>query len=197
MRASAATTPGLDDRISLRPFEAGDLDELVAAIAPEPDARAGGLPRPATARGARAWCARVREERDDGAALVLVARAPGRGVVGTTRLYAIDAAARTASLSYWIAAPHRGRGYGAAAARRTVAFAFGPAGLIALHASTFEDNGASRALLARLGFRRAGAVARARPAGGGPLGRALLHVLTAPGDTTVGAARAGCGASWR
>ena len=165
------------ERCAVRPFEEGDVELLLPLLAPEAGTPADGLPRPWGARDAGAWASRVLEDQAAGRALVFVVIATGRGAVGTTKLGQIDPERRAGELSYWIAEPHRGRGFGTAAARRTVAYAFGPGALVELRAHALEQNAASRAILARLGFRRVGTVESARTSGGGEPAPAILRLL--------------------
>lgn len=72
--------------------------------------------------------------------------------IGVTLLKDVDRQLGEAELGYWIGKPYWGAGLATAAARDTVAFAFGPLQLRALQAVCLEDNPASLRVLAKLGF---------------------------------------------
>ena len=63
---------------------------------------------------------------------------------------------QTASVGYWIGAPYVRRGYGRAALRAAVDFAFEDLGLNRIEAAVMPVNTASLALLEQAGFRREG-----------------------------------------
>lgn len=64
--------------------------------------------------------------------------------------------AQTASLGYWMGAPHAGQGYMSEALFALLDFAFGPLGLHRVEAACLPHNAASRRLLQKLGFSEEG-----------------------------------------
>jgi ribosomal-protein-alanine N-acetyltransferase len=77
-------------------------------------------------------------------------------VIGTCTLAAVDASNRRAELGYALGRAHWRQGLMREALERLLAFAFGELGLRRLEADVDPRNGASIALLERLGFRREG-----------------------------------------
>ena len=67
---------------------------------------------------------------------------------------------QNATIGYWIAEEHGGKGYATAAVRLASDFAFGRAGLHRLQAAVMPRNGASLRVLEKAGFRREGLAAR-------------------------------------
>jgi 8-oxo-dGTP diphosphatase len=164
---------------ALRPLGDGDAEQLAPLVAAEPIAPDHGLPRPCRVAGLQRWTSRVRADHAAGAAQVLVVVAREAGVAGTVELAVLDDDPGCATLSYWIAARHRRRGYGTAAAQLAIRHAWGPMALVRLLANALEQNVASLAILARLGFRRVGSMRGVPPFRGGEPSLAILHELSA------------------
>lgn len=72
--------------------------------------------------------------------------------VGHVWLFRIRETARRAELGYWIAPEHRGEGYGTAAARLCVGYAFDDLNCHRVMARVYAGNEASRRILDGLGF---------------------------------------------
>ena len=144
---------------ALEPGHAGVLARLLAAergfLAPtEPD-------RPSrffTAAGQRERLARGLAEAEDdrGYGFAIVA---GGETVGTLHLSdVVRGASERATLGYFVARRHNGRGIASAAVALACEWSFGLLGLHRLQAATLLDNGASQRVLSRNGFRAVGIV---------------------------------------
>jgi len=72
----------------------------------------------------------------------------------------VRGALRSAWVGYWVATPHTGKGVASAALALTVDHCFGPVGLHRIEATVRPENLASRAVLARVGFREEGLLRR-------------------------------------
>lgn len=150
---SMRTTIALDARdggVALARFEASDAGELGRLVAGEPaDAE---LPRPSAPEQAAAWIVDARGAEAVGRALTFAVRDREGCLTGVVRLGSANTAGTLAALSYWIAAAHRGRGQGAAAARACVRIGFAQTAVVRVRALVRADNAASLAVLAKLGF---------------------------------------------
>jgi RimJ/RimL family protein N-acetyltransferase len=120
--------------IRLRPWtaSAADTAALAAAWADPAVAAANRVPDDISAAAAARWLSGEPTRRTAGAGLDLVV-GPLDGattVLGEVGLHNIHRARRRAELSWWIAAPHRGRGLAVAAARLLAEWALSaPGGL--------------------------------------------------------------------
>lgn len=72
----------------------------------------------------------------------------------------VRGALRSAWVGYWVATPLTGGGVATAAVALAVDHCFGPAGLHRVEATVRPENAASRAVLARVGFREEGLLRR-------------------------------------
>ena len=88
-----------------------------------------------------------------------IADAETDALVGTVTLYAWDRTHRRAEIGFLLGRAHWGRGLASEAVRAVLAFAFAEMGLHRVEADVDPQNGASLALLARLGFREEGRLA--------------------------------------
>lgn len=80
-------------------------------------------------------------------------RADDDALVGGATLSQVRrGSAQSATLGYWIGAPHARRGYTTDAARALIRFAFDELGLHRLEAACIPENTPSKALLLRVGF---------------------------------------------
>ena len=91
-----------------------------------------------------------------GSALPLVITADGALAGRMTVNGVVRGALQSASLGYWVAVEHCGRGVATAAVAAAARLAFGPMGLHRLQADTLLHNTASQRVLARNGFTRIG-----------------------------------------
>jgi RimJ/RimL family protein N-acetyltransferase len=144
--------PLRDATVALRPWTAADLPALLAGAA-DPVVHRFRYSLPDDAAGARAWLARLREERERGRRLELAINAAddpvALGSVSVQRLYSRD---RTPTISYWLGSAGRGRGLGTAAVRLLIGWAFAEMDLTRVQIDTEIDNAASIRLASRCGF---------------------------------------------
>lgn len=116
-----------------------------------------------TSRGSYRYKLRryTEDARDDKAHALFVFRDDDDALVGGVTLSNIRrGVAQTASLGYWAAQMHAGKGYTTAAARAVVRYAFEDLDLHRVEAACQPDNMASRRVLEKCGFAHEG-VARA------------------------------------
>ncbi len=121
-RAVALPDPPLADpgaRILLRPWALADVAALVAAWDDPVLAAANGVPDDVSVATATRWILGEAARRAAGACLdVVVSPLDGdSAVLGEVGLRNIDRGRRRAEISWWVAAEHRRRGLGVAAAR--------------------------------------------------------------------------------
>lgn len=143
------TDPWTDGVVRLRPWCATDADWYVAAVADPLIQRFTSEPPSLTAD--QVWAA-VRDQagRSDLAGFVICDAVTGErlGNIG------VRCADGVGEVSYWLAAPARGRGAGTRALRLVSRWAFDHMGVPELRLWTYLDNGASRRLAERVGYRR-------------------------------------------
>lgn len=112
--ATLTASPGL----TLSPLCAGDADAVFASVDDAELRRWLPLPMPYTLALAQQWCTVIScELRESGRGIVLGVR-DGAELIASIDAKRVDWRARTAELSYWTAAGHRGRGVMPAAVRR-------------------------------------------------------------------------------
>jgi ribosomal-protein-serine acetyltransferase len=138
----------------LRPFKVSDADEMTAVVAANREHLAPWMPW-AESYGFEDCVAylerkRAQIESNDGfeGAIVLDGR-----IVGVAGFHAVDWVNRSSSIGYWLTSEVVGRGLMSGAVRALLEHAFG---VWDLHRVTIEavvDNGRSRAIPERLGFR--------------------------------------------
>ena len=145
------------ERLVLRPFQAGDADQ-VTALAGDRDIALNTLniPHPYERHHAQEWIASHAGQlaRRESATYAITLRDDGL-LVGAAGLI-LDQANETAELGYWVGKPYWGRGYAAEAARALVSWGFDSLGLHRVHASHFPRNPASGAVLRKIGMKREG-----------------------------------------
>ncbi|MGY1708490.1 GNAT family N-acetyltransferase [Geodermatophilus sp. SYSU D00758] len=95
-----------------------------------------------------------------GQTLPFVLRVEGRLAGQVTVDNVVRGALRSGSLGYWVDRSVAGRGLASLAVALVCDHAFGPAGLHRLQADIRPENGASRRLVERLGFRQEGLLRR-------------------------------------
>ncbi|MCK0196435.1 GNAT family N-acetyltransferase [Ancylobacter sp. 6x-1] len=99
----------------------------------------------------------ARDVREDQAYPFLVFRQGDLSLLGGVTLSNVRrGVAQTASLGYWMGAPHAGKGYMSAAVRALLPFAHGSLGLRRVEAACLPHNEPSIRLLQGVGFRREG-----------------------------------------
>jgi RimJ/RimL family protein N-acetyltransferase len=142
------------ERLLLRPFRAGDVDDALAYRNDEEFARyLPWVPLPFTRRDAEEFVARnILEpwETLPTFAVVLYGR-----VVGSVNLE-VDATNQIAMLGYAIGRDHWGKGLTPEAARVVIGWAFETFNLARVWASTDFRNGRSRRVMEKLGMRQEG-----------------------------------------
>lgn len=164
MAATGADLRLVSERLILRRPVPSDAPAIAAAIADAEILRyLPLLPDPYTLADAERWIAEggpyelIACRADDGVLVAAVGLRPkpdGKGEIG-----------------YWTHRSHRGQGYAAEAARRLIRYAHEILGIRRVTAAARPDNGASRRVLAKLGFARIGEETREYPS------RGLTHVL--------------------
>lgn len=99
----------------------------------------------------------TRDVREDSAYPFLVFRSSDRVLLGGLSLSNVRrGVTQTASLGYWMGAPHAGKGYMTAAVTALLPYAHGTLNLRRIEAACLPNNAPSIALLQRVGFRREG-----------------------------------------
>jgi len=110
-----------------------------------------------------AWpgvCSALRSAARRGGALPFVIEVDGRFVGQLTIGNVVRGALRSAWVGYWVASPFTGQGVATAAVALGVDHCFGPVDLHRVEATVRPENTASRAVLARCGFREEGLLRR-------------------------------------
>jgi len=148
--------PIVTERLTMRPYEAGDLADLHTVLYSDERAMAllGG-PRELVATRA-ALERSIRQQRLDGYSFWPVVERASGTLVGEAGLFPLAPGGPDVSLGYAFGAEHWGRGYATEAARGVLAEAFGPLRMTRVVAITREANAGSRNVLRKLGFRMQG-----------------------------------------
>jgi [ribosomal protein S5]-alanine N-acetyltransferase len=149
-------------RLTLRPFNEGDIDAMSAFLNDWEVAQWLAIPPfPYRRADARFYVDHVRANHETGPATEFaIALTEGDGVVGAVGLRrnsgGPDGDPADAAIGYWLGQPHWGHGYAAEAVRAVVAYGFGSLGLERLEAETDPENERSARVLAKVGFRPIG-----------------------------------------
>lgn len=104
---------------------------------------------------------------------------PQERIVGMVGFHGVDWPNRRASIGYWLARDHQGRGVMTAAVRAYVDHAFGTWKLNRLAIQAAVDNARSRAIPERLGFREEGRLREAEHVGERRLDHVVYGLLAA------------------
>jgi len=145
--------PIFTERLAMRPYEPGDLDQLHEVLYGDPAAMAllGGardLP------GTRASIERsITQQELAGFSFWPVFERESGLLIGEAGLFPLAPGGPDIALGYAFGRNYWGRGYASEAAGSVLAEAFGPLGLLHLAAITREANTRSRNVLTKLGFR--------------------------------------------
>ncbi len=140
-------------RLVLRPFTAADAPAVQAlASAAEIAATTANIPHPYPEGAAAVWIAGHPAAHAAGSAAIFAITTPADGVVGATELR-VTPAMLHAELGYWIGVPFWGRGFATEAAAALLDHAFGALGLKRVYAHHIASNGASGAVLKKIGMR--------------------------------------------
>lgn len=142
------TTP----RLTLRPFDEGDVEAVVKAATDAVTQRWLPLPDPYTREHARSWCCTESgAARTSGQGLVRALEAGGQ-LVGAIDLKRTDWTARTTEIGYWTSPHARGQGYMAEAVRALATWALQDMGFARVEIRVAEQNCASRRVAEKAGF---------------------------------------------
>ncbi len=140
-------------RLILREFVESDIPELVPLIGAREVAETTlRIPHPYEEKHAREFIASAPKENELRLAIRL--RSDGR-LVGGIGLHP-QMEHQRAELGYWIGVPFWGNGYATEAACEVIRYGFEDLKLHRIFAGHFEGNGASRAVLLKLGMRHEG-----------------------------------------
>jgi RimJ/RimL family protein N-acetyltransferase len=150
--------PSLDDlRITLRPWQTGDLVLVEQASHHLEITGITSIPRAYTQAEGHAWLARqhAHQQQRTGISLAISDTHTGQalGYVGVSGL---DWRHLRGSLGYWVAPTQRRRGLATAAVRLLVPWAFQALGLVRIEAAAAVGNPASQRVLERNGFQAEG-----------------------------------------
>jgi RimJ/RimL family protein N-acetyltransferase len=145
-------------RLTLRPFNGGDIDAMVALLNDWEVAQWLAIPPfPYGRADARFYVDHIRANHEAGAATEFaIALTDGDGVVGSVGLRMKSADSMHAAIGYWLGQPHWGHGYASEAVGAVVAYGFGSLELERLEAETDPENERSARVLAKVGFRPIG-----------------------------------------
>ena len=147
--------PLVDGELALRPWDALDAADLVAAWADAEVARWTGVPPHSDETAARRWIAGDAHRRARGLALDLVIEADG-DVVGEIGLTEIDPERRSAEIGWWVGSRRRNRGFASRSARLVTQWALSELNLDAIVARCHPSNPASGGVAQAAGLAPAG-----------------------------------------
>jgi ribosomal-protein-serine acetyltransferase len=149
----------LPDGCALRLLEEADADELFALVDANRDDLGPWMPWVASERSAEDVLPFIRATRkqiaDNDGLQTAIIDAGGR-IVGMVGFHGVDWPNRKTSIGYWLARDQQGRGTMTHAVRALVDFAFDTWQLHRVTIQAAVDNGRSRAVAERLGFREEG-----------------------------------------
>ncbi|MGW3248092.1 GNAT family N-acetyltransferase [Streptomyces sp. NPDC001070] len=146
------------ERLLLRPFADGDIDDTQASCADPLTQRWLPLPRPYTLRDATAWCttiAHALRASGDGIHFAVVDARTER-LLGQVGLKKTDWRALTGEVGYWVSPWARGRGVAAEATRALAQWLLAVQGFQRLELRAATENTASQKVAVKAGLRREG-----------------------------------------
>ncbi len=152
------TTP----RLELRPIAEHDAEAIWPYVSDPEISRYMSWDPHETIEQTRAFTTDVVRRMGEGTTIAwaVIERETGKvcGLVSLIAIMRVHRALRydKAELAYWIGPPFQGRGYAVEACRAVLDYAFGQMGLNKITVAHDLENLASRALIARLGFREVG-----------------------------------------
>jgi RimJ/RimL family protein N-acetyltransferase len=114
------------------------------------------VPEPVPPGFARAWLERYEQGRSEGSREAFAVVGDADEFLGIVMAPRIDRDADTAELGYLVAPEARGRGVATEALRQLTAWAFEELGMLRLELMISVDNGASKKVAERCGYRREG-----------------------------------------
>ena len=148
--------PILTERLVLRPYEAGDLEQLHAVLYSDVNAmRLLGGPRDLAGTRFALERSMTQQELTGFSFWPVIERESGL-LIGEAGLFPLSPEGPDVALGYALGARWWGRGYATEAARAVIAEAFGPLAMDRLVAITREANLGSRHVLDKLGFQLEG-----------------------------------------
>jgi RimJ/RimL family protein N-acetyltransferase len=121
------------------------------------------LPEPYPDGGAAWWIADVLPRQAAGQEHVFAMRVEDGEIAGVVGLADVQGPGGSAELGYWVGVPYWGRGYATAGCVMAVDFAFGWLSLAEVNAFPLRENGASRRVLEKAGFRLEGIIPNRYP----------------------------------
>lgn len=140
------------ERLSLQPPRTEDAEDIVRHTDDEMIQRFTRVPAGQSVEDVIAWMREKEREREKGVGYVFVIRQKEDDtLVGVCGVEEINLHDRVGWLGFWIAAPHRGKGYATEATRCLVDHAFSQ-GLHKVCSNADLDNEASQRVLEKLGF---------------------------------------------
>lgn len=142
-------------RLFLRPISLDDAGDVQASCLDWESVRyTSSIPYPYPEDGARKFIAEAMQKRRQGVFHLLAARRhDDQSYVGQFGLTFAEGDPDRAEISYIVAKPVWGRGFGGEMARAGIDHAFRDLGLTSLYARVFLENDASNQLVRRLGMR--------------------------------------------
>lgn len=145
----------MTEQLGLRFHRMDDLDRLVALIGNIEVARyLARVPHPySRSDGESFLAATMNGVTDEGELVYAITLKDKGGIIGATGLM-MDRG--EAELGYWLGQPYWGHGYAREAVAALIDLAFGALSVDRVYANVRAENGASRRLLAALGFRERG-----------------------------------------
>jgi RimJ/RimL family protein N-acetyltransferase len=155
-----------DGDLVLRPMRPADAGAITAACQDPEIPRWTLVPSPYTRADAEHFIATAADEAAAGRTVNLLAvDAADDRLLGSFGLMEIDRESGYGEIGYWVAADARGRGVATRATRLLAEWAHGELGLTRIEILPHKDNGPSRRVAEKLGFRDTGALVGAPRAG--------------------------------
>lgn len=147
--------PLLSARLRLRPLTEADVPRLVQLLADWEVVRlTANIPHPYTEQDGRSFVRAMAERRAAGTGVALAMERTLDGLLVGAIGFGLETDG-TPELGWWVGREYWGQGYGTEAARRLIRHLFADLGFSSLWASAHPDNGASLAVMAKLGMRPA------------------------------------------
>jgi len=137
--------------VSIRLVERTDAADVQRYASDPRIARSSNVPHPYPEDGGVAFVERVMAGRADGHQYAFAIQCDGH-FAGIMTLNAVDRAAGTAELDYWVAVPFWNQGVGTVAAREAIQYAFEELNLSTLQSACLSSNLASARVLEKNGF---------------------------------------------
>jgi RimJ/RimL family protein N-acetyltransferase len=148
-----------DGDLVMRPKRPGDVDALVAACQDPEIPRWTFVPSPYTRADAEHFLTISAQEAAAGSAVHLLAvDADDGSVLGSFSVMEIDREPGYGEIGYWVAAEARGRGIATRATQLLADWARSELGLTRIEILPHKDNGPSRRVAEKAGFRDTGAL---------------------------------------